>query len=224
DRGRLLLRRELVRQRPARGARDEAHRALLVVAVELVDHAVDVVRQRIAAFADPRVVGEQAVDAAGDADLAADREAELVQPGQRLRMGRRQLRALDLAQRVRVERERALRGDPRVELAQGAGGPVAWIGHRLVAAGARGLVPALERGLGHHHFATHLQHLRRLAAQAQRNRTDGAQVGADVLAAGTVAAGGAAHEAAVLVAQADREAVELGLHRESGIGVAGLLL
>src|SRR5690606_7172450 len=57
-----------------------------------------------------------------------------------------------------------------------------------------------------------------------RNRADGAQVGADVLAAGTVAAGGAAHEAAVLVAQADREAVELGLHRESGIGVAGLLL
>src|SRR5690606_22950742 len=53
--GGLFLRRILVRQRPARRARDEAHLALLAVVVELVDHAVDVVGQRVALLADAAV-------------------------------------------------------------------------------------------------------------------------------------------------------------------------
>ena len=45
---RLLLRRVLVRDRPARLARDEAEPLLQLAVVDLVDHAVDVVRQRVA--------------------------------------------------------------------------------------------------------------------------------------------------------------------------------
>ncbi len=53
-----------------------------------------------------------------------------------------------------------------------------------------------------------------LAAQVQRDGAHGAQVGGHVFAAGAVAAGGALHEHPALVAQADRQAVQLGLGRE----------
>ena len=61
--GHLFVGRELVRQRPARRARDEAELLLVGAAIYLVDHAVDLVRQLGAARADVAVVLEAALDA-----------------------------------------------------------------------------------------------------------------------------------------------------------------
>src|SRR5690606_32218136 len=61
-------------------------------------------------------------------------------------------------------------------------------------------------------------------AQLQRHRAHLAQVGGDALAGGAVAAGGALDEHAVLVAQADGQAVELGLDREHRVVDAEALL
>ena len=80
---------------------------------------------------------------------------------------------------------------------------------------ARLLVVTLEVGARHVDLAAHFQHVRpALALQLLRDHLDLAQVGADVLAGGTVATGRALHEHAVLVAQVDRQAVELGLGGE----------
>jgi hypothetical protein len=62
-----------------------------------------------------------------------------------------------------------------------------------------------------------------LLPQPQRNRLHRAQVRGHVLAAGAVSAGGTTHEAAVFVAQADGQAVELGFGGKRSIRVAGFL-
>ena len=168
-----------------------------------------------------RVIREAALGAARGRDQRADRQAPFAQLSEHFGMRRRHRPALDRAERVGIERQRPLRGDARIELAQAAGRAVARIDQRLDLAvrGARLLVVFLERGARHVDLAAHFQHARpALAAQPQRNRLDRAQVGGDVLAGLAVAARRAAHEHAVLVAQADRQAVELGLDREHRIG------
>ncbi len=95
---------------------------------------------------------------------------------------------------------------------------------RLPAAALRGLTNSLVAGVHagaafssveiapvHQHLAAHLEHTRCDADQPQRNRAHRAEVRRDVLAAGTVAAGRTLHQQAVLVAQADRDAVVLQL-------------
>ena len=76
DRGRGFLRGELVGNGPARRTRNEAHGALLVEAVQLVDHAVDVVRQGVALAADLAVIRQQAFDPDRDTDQRTHRETE----------------------------------------------------------------------------------------------------------------------------------------------------
>ena len=93
DLGHLLLRGELVCDRPARGARDEAHGPLLVEAIEFVDHAVDVVGQRVALGADATVVGDQPLEAACGAHLGADRQTQEGETLQHLRVRGRQVEA-----------------------------------------------------------------------------------------------------------------------------------
>ncbi len=130
-------------------------------------------------------------------------------------MRRRQFAAFDHADRVGEETQPPFRGDRRVELAQRAGRAVARIRQRLLAMLARVLVERLEILAQHDHFAAHFQHLGpALAAQVQRDRAHGAQVGGHVLAGLAVAAGGALHEHAMLVAQADRQAIEFRFDRK----------
>ena len=101
-------------------------------------------------------------------------------------------------------------GDARVELAQAAGGGVARVGEFLLAGVALARVQFGKIHLVHQHFTAHLQHPRDDAAvQPQRNRAHCADVDGDVFTGGAVAARGGLHEHAVLVAQTDRQAVEL---------------
>ena len=136
QRGGLFLRRELVRHRPARRARNEAQRGLLVESIEFVDDAVDVVGQAVATGADALEVGQQAVGAVRRRHFRAHRKAKLAQLLQHQRVPGRRLPAFAGAQRIGIEAQGPRRGDPGIELAQGSGGAVARIGQRLVAAGA----------------------------------------------------------------------------------------
>lgn len=121
-------------------------------------------------------------------------------------------RPADLAEAVGTELQRATGGDLRIQLAQAAGRRVARVGEGL-AAGFHGLgVERLETGLGHEHLAAHFEDLRpAFAVQLQRYVANGAYVAGDVLAGAAVAAGGAAHQLAALVEQADGQAVQLRL-------------
>jgi hypothetical protein len=78
DRG-LLLRRELVRNGPARRAGDEAEVALPVEAVDLVDDAIDVVAERFTLPPHAGVVIERPLDACDHLDLRAGAQSEFAQ-------------------------------------------------------------------------------------------------------------------------------------------------
>ena len=115
---------------------------------------------------------------------------------------------LDAAGSVQVD-EQPVGGDLRVLLAERAGAGVARVGvegeARLLALG----VDPGELRLRHEDLAARVE--RRRLRQAIRNGLDRAQVGRHVLAGRPVAARRALDEAAALVAEGDREAVDLQL-------------
>ena len=135
----LLLRRVLVRHRPARLARDEAEPLLQRAAVDLVDHAVDVEGQRVALSRDRAMERDQPVRAL----RPRARSASTGKPHRRA--ARRATRCAwparaqpsHLAQAVGEEAQRPLCGDRRVELAHRAGGGVARVDEGLLALGSR---------------------------------------------------------------------------------------
>ena len=110
---------------------------------------------------------------------------------------------------------RSTAGAVRDQLAQRTRRAVARIRQRLLAMRQRVLVEFLEAGSRHVDLATHFKQRRpALAAQSQRDGPNGPQIGGDILASGAVATRGTLHQPTVLIAQADRQAVELGLGTE----------
>jgi len=207
----LLLRRVLVRDRPARLARHEAQLLLQVDAVDLVDHAVDVERQLVAQLRDALVVGHQPLRAMHHRAQVVHRHAEGGDRIQRRAVRGRRVPALGHAQPVGVEAQ-LLVGQPLgVELADRAGGGVARVDEGLLAALALAGIQALEVVAPHVDLAADLDQRRRLATQPQRDLADRAHVLRHVLAGLAVAARGRLHEHAVLVAQVDGQPVELQL-------------
>ncbi|OIQ78087.1 hypothetical protein GALL_402120 [mine drainage metagenome] len=155
--------------------------------------------------------------------LVRHRQAELGESVEHAVLGvGRRVPAVDFTPAVGEEAQRALRGQPRVELPDAAGGAVARVQQRRAAELALARVVVLEVGAQHDHLAAHLEQPRRRTEQAQRHVADGAHVRGHVLAGLAVAARGAAHQHAVLVAQADGQAVELQLGLVAHFGVAVL--
>ena len=121
-------------------------------------------------------------------------------------------RSLNLAPGIGEEFQRPRCGDRHIFLAQRACGRVARIGEHGVF-GLRLLLVQLEKILLEHvDFAAHFAGRRNVAAlQLVRNVLDGADIGGDVLARETVAARRSADQFAVLVAQRQRQAIDLRL-------------
>ena len=125
---------ELVREAPARRARDLAEPLLPVEPVDLVDDAVDVERQVGARLLDRAVMGEHFFDVVAAHEQVADRNARsrsIALHRQRLRVAER---LAELAPAVGEEAQRPRGGDARVLLPQRTGGGVARIGEDLAAA------------------------------------------------------------------------------------------
>ena len=221
--GRAFLRRELVGDRPARRPRREPEHLALRPVVDLDDHAVDLEVELVSTLLPVEAVLGDRVDRLERDDVGVDREPER---GDVVELGpvRRQLRTAvvgvvepELSELVAPERQLALGGLGRVLLTQAAGRRVAGVDERLLAGGRRPLVEPLERGRGHVDLAAHLDHRRSgdvVGSDAVRDVVDRGDVRRDVLPHPAVAAGRGAHEAAVLVAQAHRQAVELQLADE----------
>ena len=173
-----FLRRIFVRHRPARLARDKAEFALQIEAVDLVDHAVDVERQLIAARGDVVVEGDQRRRAQPGDALVAHRHAQCCQRIERGAVGQRRiLPSLHLAQAIGKKGQRSLRGHRRIELPDAARRTVARIDQGGFAGLALLRVIALEIVAPHVDLATHFQHVgRRVGMQAQRNGVHGADV------------------------------------------------
>ena len=197
-------------QRKARRARDKAQIFLLIQAVHLVDHAVDLVGQALALGADAAEEIQQPGRARDHGALLAHRQAQFLIPVQQRRMRSRHLGTFQHADAIGEEAQRTLGGNARIQLAQAAGSGIAGVGEFLLAGIALTLVQTGEIALVHQHFPAHVDHLRHLfAMQAQGNGAHGADVGGDVFAGRTVAPRGRLDQHAVFVTQADGQAVEL---------------
>ncbi|OPZ11239.1 MAG: hypothetical protein BWZ07_02136 [Alphaproteobacteria bacterium ADurb.BinA280] len=114
--GEFFLRWKLVGNRPTWCSGDEAHAFLQVVAIQFVDHAVDVKRQRITLFADVAVVIQQSPNSLRRACLRGHWKSQLTQHMQTLRVCCRQADTFGHTQCVRVKCQRALRGNAWIEL------------------------------------------------------------------------------------------------------------
>ena len=209
---RLLARRELHRDRPARRAVQRAQPLAQRELVDLHHRAVDLVAQAVAPLAQRLVVGLRRLDPAARHLAPVDPEAQLAQALEQLPVRLHPELALALADAVREQLERARGGDLRVELAQGAGGRVAGVREQLETLRRALRVHGGEGGARHQHLPAHLeQRGHGVAAQPQRQRAHGAQVVRDVFAGPAVAAGRAEREGAGLEAQGHRHPVVLGL-------------
>ena len=155
DHGGLLLRRELVGDRPARHPRQLAEVALQGELVHLEDAAVDLDRERGAPREQPPVVGDGGLEVGAELGLRADREAPAPEALEHRRLAGH-VRGQPLRHLVGAELEGAQ--PPHVDvvdLAQRAGGGVARVHEGLLAARfARGVQP-LEGGEGQDHLAAH---------------------------------------------------------------------
>ena len=205
------LGRKLVRDGPARGARDKAETFLPIEPIDLVDDAVDIVVEPGALLFDLAVKRDQLLDRMADLGERIGLEAAMLEPGDHA--GLRVLRHVShFAPGIGEEAERARGGDRRVFLAQRTGGRIARIGKDGAAFRLLPLVEREKRLLGHVDLAAHLANLRHLAAfQLLRHVFQRADVGGDVLAFRAVAARRRRDEFAVLVTQRHREPVDLGL-------------
>ena len=116
---------------------------------------------------------------------------------------------------VGEEIESALRGDGRIENADGAGGGVAGVDENLAADVLLLAIHGFEGLASHHDFAANFERRRQLGffegggIDAQRNRANRFHVGRDVFSGGAVAAGDAANEKAIFILEGNAEAIEL---------------
>ena len=132
------------------------------------------------------------------------------------------------ADAVHHQAQRAGGGDPRVLLAQAAGGGVARVGERRLALLDQARVEVGERGHREVDLAAHLDQIRHVGevvgrGQPGRHALDAAHVRGDVLAGAAVAPGGGAHQPALGVGQVDGQPVDLQLaqvgHRAAGVAL-----
>ena len=209
-----FFRGKLVRDRPTRCPRGHTQPLALRDVVELDDHAVDLVVEIVTVILPMQAVCCHLVDGGERTDVVVHSEPEA---GGELQHGdvARELRPTDhFAELIAEEREVPTRCDRRILLTQAASGRVAWVDERLLPCGDGALVELFEARSGHVDLATHLDHRRRADGEIARNVVDRGDIGGDVFTDASVAARRGLHEPAVLVPQADGQAVELQLAHE----------
>ncbi len=146
-----------------------------------------------------------------DASIAIHPEAITCQCIEQLALRRRHGPANGFAKAIREKLQRPARGHRRVQLPHGAGGGVARIDVGLEAGGLLARIQRVEIAALHVHFAANFEHFRchLLFAQPLRNGANRPHVGGDIFADFAIATRRRHREHTVLVAQTDRQAVEL---------------
>ena len=208
-----LLGRKLVRDRPARLARHEPQPVLQRERIDLVDDAVDFEGKIRAPRGDGLVEGREIGGAVRDDAVGVDRKAEAFERVLHARAGSpAALKAARFADAVGEECERALRRHRGIDLAHRARGSVARIDEEPRACRLLPGVELREVAPRHVDLAAHFEDRRAAPApELARDRANRPHVGRDILAYLAIAARRRDGQHAVLVAQADRQAIELEL-------------
>ena len=224
-----LPRRELEGDRPARVSGSFSQLALVGQPVQLHHRPVKFDLKPVAPLDEEAMVGEHLTRPAPDfppdgpssrprctlrSSLRRHPESEIGEGPEhpRLGSGRRELGVLPNQDVVGVECEGPGGRDPRVQLAERARGSIPRVLEGVLPGALQSLVHPLEVGHRQHHLAAHRKALRRpLPRQPERQRSDGPQVGGDVLPDLAVPAGRSPNERPPLVDEFHREPVVLGL-------------
>ena len=222
--GLLFLGRELKGDGPARCASGKAQVELLLEAVDLYDHAVDVVVQ-VAAMLEG--LGTELVDlgrrgAAGH--VGVDAKTGGAQPVEELALAV-DVQRIGIGNGVDKGGQVAARRDLGILLAQRSGGGVAWVGEGVAALGIGLFIQTNKAAFGHIDLAAYFDgtlavgtHVgERRLEQVHGHILDGTHVERHVLARCAIATCGGAHEGSVLVGKRHAQAVDLKL---AGIGDA----
>ena len=222
--GLLFLGRELKGNGPARRAGGKAQVELLLEAVNLYDHAVDVVVQVTAML---EGLGAELVDLGRrgtTSHVRVDAKAGATQPIEELALAV-DVQRVGIGDGVDKGGKIAARRNLGILLAQAAGGGVARVGEGVASLGIGLFIQTNKAALGHIDLAAYLNgalaigtHVgERCLGQMHGHILDGADIERHILARGAVTARGRAHEAAVLVGKRHAKAVDLKL---AGIGDA----
>ena len=222
--GLLFLGRKLKGNGPARRAGGKAQVKLLLEAVDLYDHAVDVVVQVTAM---PEGLRTELVDLGrrgAACHVGVDAKAGATQPVQKLALAV-DVQRVGISDGVDKGGEVATCRDLGILLAQGSCSGVARVGKGVAALGIGLFIQTNKAALGHIDLAAYFDgtlavdaHVgERRLGQVHGNIFDGTHAERHVLARGAVAARGGAYEGAVLVCKRDAQAVDLEL---TGIGDA----
>ena len=154
-----------MRHRPARLAAHKAQALLQRQCVDLVDHAVNVIRQLVAQRTDALVKSHQAVGAQRGAGEFGHRETPGLEREQQLHVRAYRQGAAHLAHAIGKKAQRTLGGNGRVKLAHRTGGGVARIDKGFLAlvamrnARTLALIERLKIIAPHINLAAHFQHL-----------------------------------------------------------------
>ena len=222
--GLLFLGRELKGNGPARRAGGKAQVELLLEAVHLYDHAVDVVIQVTAVL---ERLGTELVDLGrrgATSHVGVDAKAGTAQPIQKLALAV-DVQRVGIGDGVDKGGQVTARRDLGVLLAQAAGGSVARVGEGVATLGIGLFIQTNKAALRHVDLAAYLDGTLAVGAHMSERRLgqvhghilDGTDVERHVLARGAIAARGRAHEGAVLVGKRHAQTVNLKL---TGIGDA----
>ena len=210
--GDRLLRRELVGQRPAGGPRHRPEPALVFEAVDLVHDPVDLVAEPVPPGLDLPVVRHAAGDPPDHAHVRRDAKAPSVQVPQQAVMGGGGSDRVSASGPVAEEHETAGPRGPRVELAQPPRRRVARVHELALPPLPLLFVEAREPVERQVDLTPNLEALRKpVPREPERDGANGAHVPGHVFPARPVPARRGHREAPLLVAQAHRDPVELGL-------------
>ena len=222
--GLLFLGRELKGDGPARRTGGKTQVELLLEAVDLYDHAVDVVVQVTAML---EGLGAELVDLGrrgAACHVRVDAKAGAAQPVQKLALAV-DVQRIGIGNGIDKGGKIAARRDLGVFLAQGSCSGVARVGKGVATLGIGLFIQTHKTALGHIDLAAHFDGALAVGAHVGERRLgqvhghilDGAHVERYILARGAVAARGGAYEGAVLVGKGHAQAVDLEL---AGIGDA----
>ena len=212
-----FLRRELEGDGPARSLLGEARGILQTQIVELHHHTIGGVGEVVALLLPAIAERLNAAEVRAKLPVGIHPKAGALKPGQGIPL-RVRLGSAGEMDRVREEVQPPGGHHLGIQLPQGAGAGIAWVGEQRFSALPSLGIDRREGVIGDEGFAAHFHPLRWIVdLQPQRNRADGAHVGGDLLTATPVAAGGRTLQYAVAVTQCQGVAVDLELadHRQA---------
>ena len=197
-----------------RGFRERnAELFLLVAAVDFDHDAVDLVVELVAAALQLIVVRDGLVDARAAPSPLRHPEAPVGERLEHLRL-RREREGVGGHDLVGEEIERTIRRNGSIELPEGSGGGVSWIGECVLADLRHPAVQFLEVAEPHDHLGADPEGTRSrplLRRERERERPDRLEVLRHVLARRAVATSRAPQETGVTINELDGQTVELGL-------------